>query len=208
MSHLATWRGQPRVGLDHAVAAAMWAKQTASSHARAYAADVAVRAYVADGRLGKCREALDREHAALAAVLPSEPISSWWYFYDESFYWRTAAECALKLGQPEVAMQATTKSLHLVDPANLHNYTFRLLMRADALIRQAAIPEATTILGDVTQLTAISPSKRITERVNQVRRSLVPWEQSPPVRELDDRLAAYRRASANGSGNTNRTYSR
>jgi len=186
----------------------MWAEQTDSPHARAYAADVAVRAHAADNRFDKCRETLDREHAALAAIQPDAPVSSWWYFYDESFYWRTEAECALKLGQPEAAMDAATKSLRLVDPANLHNYTFRLLLRAEACTQQSAIPEATNIVGDVIQLTAVSPSKRIVERVDQVRSSLTPWEQTQPVRELDERLAAYRRAPGNGSGNTNRTYSR
>jgi hypothetical protein len=30
MSHLATWQGKPRVGIDHAVAAAVWAEQAHS----------------------------------------------------------------------------------------------------------------------------------------------------------------------------------
>jgi hypothetical protein len=37
----------------------MWAQQTDSPHARAYAADVAVRAYVANNQPDKYREALD-----------------------------------------------------------------------------------------------------------------------------------------------------
>src|SRR5262249_16698603 len=45
MSQLATWQGKPRVGIDHAVAAAVWAHQADSPLARAYAADVAVGAY-------------------------------------------------------------------------------------------------------------------------------------------------------------------
>ena len=56
MSHLATWQGKPRVGIDHAVAAAVWAEQAHSPLARAYAADVAVRAYVADNQPDKCRD--------------------------------------------------------------------------------------------------------------------------------------------------------
>jgi len=100
MSHLATWQGRPRVGIDHAVAAGMWAQQTDSPHARAYAADVAVRAYVANNQPDKCREALDYEHEALRAIDPTRPMSSWWYFYDESFYWGTKSECSLKLRGP------------------------------------------------------------------------------------------------------------
>jgi tetratricopeptide (TPR) repeat protein len=156
ISHLATWQDKPRVGIDHAVAAAVWADQAHSPLARAYAADVAVRAYVADNQpdTDKCRETLNREYTALQAVQTAEPPAAWWYFYDESFYWATESECALKLKRPEAAIEALDKSLTLIDPANLHNYSFGLLFRAEARIQQAEIPEASTIMGDVAQLTA------------------------------------------------------
>ncbi|MGB6161093.1 MAG: hypothetical protein WCF33_23820 [Pseudonocardiaceae bacterium] len=41
MSHLATWQGKPRIGIDHAVAAAQWADRTGDLRLRAYTADVA-----------------------------------------------------------------------------------------------------------------------------------------------------------------------
>lgn len=208
MSHLATWQGKPRVGIDHAVAAAVWAEQAHAPLARAYAADVAVRAYVADNQPDKCREILDREYAALQAAKADEPRASWWYFYDESFYWRTEGECALKLQRPEAAMNALDKSLTLVDPANLHNYTFRLLFRAEARIQQAEITEASSIVADVARLTAGSASQRISQRITDLRALLSPWERTKPVRELDSHLAAYRSAGGSGSGNTKRTYSR
>jgi tetratricopeptide (TPR) repeat protein len=209
MSHLATWQGKPRIGIDHAVAAAVWAEQAQNPIARAYAADVAVRAYVADNQADRYRETLDREYAALRAARAAEPTAFWWYFYDESFYWRTEGECALKLQRPDAAMTALDKSLTLVDPTNLHNYTFRLLFRAEARIQQAEITEASSIVGDVARLTAESSSQRIAQRIVSVRGLLTPWEQTPQVRELDERLIAYRPAlgSESGSGNTKRTYS-
>lgn len=206
MSHLSTWQGKPRVGIDHAVAAGVWAEQAQSPLARAYAADVAVRAYVADSQPDKCRELLDREYAALQAAQTGEPRAAWWYFYDESFYWRTEGECALKLRRPDAAITALDRSLTLVDPANLHNYTFRLLLRAEARIQQSAVAEASSIVGDVARLTAGSASERIAQRVTDVRRLLQPWERTKPVRELDEQLATYRPLA--GSGSTKRTYSR
>ena len=196
MSHLATWSGKPRVGIDHAVAAGTWAQQTDSQHARAYAADVAVRAYVADNQPDKCREALDREHEALRAIDPSEPMSSWWYFYDESFYWRTRSEFALRHGKPDVALAEVEKSLELVDPANLHNYAFRLLFRGEALIRQGEIAEASRTIGDVATLTAVNTARRIDQRIETVRGKLTKWDRTKPVRELDERLATFRRLRA------------
>jgi len=192
MSQLATWQGKPRVGIDHAVAAATWAAQTHSPLARAYAAEVAVKAYAADNQPDKFREKLDEEYAALQAVHPDEPHSPWWYFYDESCYWRTVGECGLKLQQPEAAMSALDKSLALVDPVHVHNNAFRQLFRAEARIQQAEIAEATSLIGNVAQHTAVGRSRRIVERINSLRGSLGPWERTNPVCELDERLAAYR----------------
>lgn len=208
MSHLATWQGKPLVGIYHAVAAAVWAEQAHSPLAEAYAADVAVRAYVADNRPDKCRELLDREYAAQQTARTDKPTAAWWYFYDESFYWRTEGECALKLRRPDAAITAFDKSLTLVDPANLHNYTFRLLFRAEARIQQSAVAEASSIVGDVARLTAGSASQRITQRITDVRALMKPWERTKPVRELDERLAAYRPAGGSGNGTMKRTYSR
>ncbi len=207
MSQLATWQGKPRVGIDHAMAAAVWADQAHSPLARAYAGDVAVRAYVADNQPDKCREALDQEYAALAAARTDEPTAAWWYFYDESFYWATEGHCALKLRRPDAAMTAFDKSLALVvDPANLHNNTFRSLYRAEARIQQAEVNEASSIVADVARRTAGNSSQRIAQRITEVRGLLTPWERTRPVRDLDEQLALYRPAV--GSGSTKRTYSR
>ena len=78
-------------------------------------------------------------------------------------------------------MTALDKSLTLVDPMNLHNYTFRLLFRAEARIQQAEITEAAGTVGDVARLTAESSSQRIAQRIVSVRGLLTPWEQTPPV---------------------------
>jgi tetratricopeptide (TPR) repeat protein len=207
MSQLATWRGEPRVGIDYAAAAAVWARN-ASPLAQAYAADVAVRAYVADDQPDKCRESLDGEYATLKASSDT-PVPAWWYFYDESFYWGTEAECALKLHRPEAALQALDRSLALVDPANLHNYAFRQLFCAEARIQQGAVDQAADILGEVARLTTMNSTERIVQRLGDLRGALAPWERTQPVRQLDDRLALYRPlGSGIGSGRTNRTYSR
>lgn len=207
MSHLATWQGKPRVGIDHAVAAAVWADQAHSPLARAYAADVTARAYVADDQQDKYRENLDREYAVLQSVRTDEPAASWWDYYNESFYWGTEGECAIKTQRPELAMKALDKSLKLVGQADVHNYSFCLSWRAEARIQQAEISEASGIIGDVARLAAGSGSQRLAERITDLRALLVPWEKTKSVRELDERLAVYRPAMGSGSGSTKSTYS-
>lgn len=192
MSHLATWQGKPRVGIDHAIAAQSWAEQAGNPRAQSYAADVAARAYAATNQADKCHAALDREYAALKAIQADEPAPSWWYFYDESFYWATVSGCALKLGQPDLALEAVTKSLGIFDPSNLHNYAFTLLFRGEAYIQHGELTEATRIIGDVASLTTVNTAQRIDQRIDEVRGLLAPWEKTRPVQELDERLAVYR----------------
>ncbi|MBB5867891.1 tetratricopeptide (TPR) repeat protein [Allocatelliglobosispora scoriae] len=208
MSHLATWQGKPRIGIDHAAAAAFWAEQTGSAHARAYAADVAVRALLADGRPEQCDPYLSREHEALIGYdKNSEPRKSWWYFFDESFYWRTNAEHALKLRRPDEAMAAADRSLELSDMANLHNRAFRMLFRAEAFVQQDRIEFAVEAIEQVVILTALNTTKRLDQRVTHLRSSLDPWRRTRAVKHLDQVINAYAMAVPGRSGRTNRTYS-
>jgi hypothetical protein len=205
MSHLATWQGKPRVGIDHAVAAGIWAGQADSPHARAYAADVAVRAYAANHEADKYREALDLEHEALRAIDPARPMASWWYFYDESFYWGTKSECSLQLRQSDTAWDAAEKSLSLVDATHLHNYALTLTFQGEARIQQGDVAEASRIVGDVAQLTAANSSQRIDDRISTLRSLLDRFGRTKAVRELDERLALYRGSTSSRSGRTNKS---
>jgi tetratricopeptide (TPR) repeat protein len=192
MSHLATWQGRPRVGIDHAVAAAVWAEQSNSPIARAYAADVAVRAYMADGQRSKCRENLDIEHATVRGSQDGSPQASWWYFYDESFYWSTHTQVALRFRETDAALESVEKALALFDPTNLHARAHRSLYRADALIQRDEIDEACVLVGEVVSMSAVNSSRRIDERVGSLRAKLEPWNRVKGVRQLDEVLATYR----------------
>jgi hypothetical protein len=199
MSHLATWEGKPRVGLDHAVAAQTWAAQTGSPRAEGYAADVAARALAADQQADRCRQAQDAETEALARCEADTPEPAWWYFYDQSFYWSTKSECALALHDPDAALAALDRSAALVDPANLHNVAFSVLERGEAFIQKSNIAEASRAIGEATMLAAVNTSRRIDQRITSLRAQLEPWQRQKAVRELDDILTAYRRSSS-GSG--------
>lgn len=195
MSHLSTAQGKPRVGIDHAIAAQGWAAQTDSPHAKAYAEDVAARAYAAAGQKSKCLIALDKERGAVARITSTEEgAKPWWYFYDSSFYWGTESECALKLGMPVDAWDAAAKALSLIDPVNLHNNVLTLTFQSEALLRQGEIPEAARILGNVARLTTVNGSQRISERITTLRGRLAGHDDLPEVRDLDEQLAAARRA--------------
>ena len=192
MSHLATWEGKPRVGIDHAVAAQAWASKSMSPRARAYSADVAARAYAADKQWDECRDSLDHERAALSESKSEKPALNWWYFHDESFYWATESECALAERKSQRAIEASADSLSLIDPANLHNYAATMSFQSEAHIQQGNIAEACRVLGDVARLTVTNTSRRLDQRIIVLRGKLDRWDRVPEVIELDETLSVYR----------------
>ncbi len=201
MSHLATWQGRPRVGIDHAAAAQVWASQAGNSRAAGYSADIAARAFAADRQADNCRQALEAEEAALVNCQPNAIEPSWWYFYDESFYWSTKSECALFLRDPDTALTAADQSITLLDPANVHNLAFRTLFCAEAHIQKSNVDEAARAIGEAAILASVNTSQRISQRITALRAALAPAQRTQAVRELDDILAIYRRPSI-GNGNT------
>lgn len=202
MSQLATWQNKPRVGIDHAIAAQTWADQVDSPAARGYAADVAARAFAAAKQPDKAQRALEQEHAAVRDLTANAPVASWWYFYNESFYWGTEAECALTLGTPAKALNAARTSLPMIDPTNVHNHAHTLALQSQAHLQQGDIAEASAIVGDIARISSFNRSPRITERIADLRTALTPWQRSRAVRKLDDFLAHYR---LTGSSSTNKS---
>lgn len=82
MSHLATWRGRPRVGIGHALAAQGRAAQISDRRLRAYAFDVAARAFAKDRRERDAAAALERAEIELGEVVDE---SAWAYFSNTGF---------------------------------------------------------------------------------------------------------------------------
>ncbi len=193
-SQLSAVRQKSRPAIDHAQAALQAAKASGSPYAMAYAADVTARAYAVAGQVGRCQSALDREEEALSQITDDTPRPPWWYFYDRSFYWGTESECMLRLNMPVDASDAARRSLGLVTPLNLHNSALTLAFRAEALIKQQEYEEACLTLADSARLTTLNSSRRIARRVDLLRRQLRVAEDIPAIRDLDEKLAEFRRA--------------
>ena len=194
MSHLATWQGMPRVGIDHAVAAQVWAGQTGNPRAVAYAADVSARAFAADRQVTPSKTALDAELTALRACGPDVSEPSWWYFFDEAFYWSTKSECALYLHDPATALGAIDEAMRRFDLSNVHNLAFVTLERAEAYVQQSNVADASRAIGEAAVLASANTSTRIDHRIAGLRAALAPHQRSKPVRDLDEVLGTYRRS--------------
>jgi hypothetical protein len=195
-SQLATTTHRNSQAVEHAQAAQVAGRASGNPYAIAYSADVAARAYAAVGQVGRCQAALDREQEALIKITDETPRSPWWYFYDRSFYWGTESECALKLDMPVDASDAARRSLGLMAPVNCHNSALTLAFRAEALIKQSEVTEACETLADSARLTTLNSSRRISSRIVGLRRALAFADDTAAVRDLDEKLAEYRRARA------------
>ncbi len=189
MSHLATWRGTPRIGIDHAVAAGQWAHRTGDLRLQAYTADVSARAYAADGQQHACMTALDTAHTALTAADDQSP--TYLQFYDEALHVAHRGLCHLELREGHPAAEYTQQSLGRLDQSYVRNAAFATVHLGMAYIQCKEIDEAARLLGDAGDLAARNSSARLIERLRQGRAELQPWHNTTAVRHLDDRLASY-----------------
>lgn len=191
MSHLATWRGQPRVGIDHAVAAQGWARETADPLLRAYAADVAARAYAAAGRRQDCVRALDAIPGVIGTSGAGTPDTSLAYFYGPGLHALSRAQCLVTLHDADGAAQAARQALQLVDPSFVRNHAFGTLHLASACLEAREPEEAARLAGITAGLADRNRSARLVEQLRRTRSRLDPWRRTPAVKTLDEQLASY-----------------
>lgn len=120
LSHLATWQHRPRVGIDHAVAAQAWANQTDDLPLRAFAADVAARAYAMDQQDVACGQHLHHAREYITAYRGSTLV----HFYNTELLDNIQGMCLLQLHQPEQAIQHTSQSRARIDRSYVRNIAF------------------------------------------------------------------------------------
>ncbi|MGQ0777270.1 MAG: hypothetical protein ACT4NY_23125, partial [Pseudonocardiales bacterium] len=191
MSHLATWRGQPRIGVDHAIAAEARASRTGDMRLRAYTADVAARAHAAAGQRDACLAALDAAHTALtAAPAHKTPHPVHLYNYDEAIHTSIRGKCHLDLHDPQRAADYAQQSLKGLDPSHVRNIAFTNAELGIAYAQCSEVEEATRLLGDAGEIAVWNNWARLIGLVQQGRANLQPWKDSTAVRALDDRLAS------------------
>ncbi len=188
MSHLATWQGTPRIGIDHAVAAGQRAERIGDLRLRAYTADVAARAYAADGQRDACLRALDTAHAVLTKVDDQAPSYS---TYQEADYISIRGGCHLTLGETDRAISYRQQALKVMDRSFSRDLAMATVGLSEAYVQCKEIDEAARLLGDAADIAVCNSSARLIERLEQAHASMQPWQHTTAVRTLDERLAAY-----------------
>ncbi len=192
MSHLATWRGQPRIGIDHAVAAQGWAARTDDARLQAYAEDVAARAFAMDQQASHAVTALDRARAALARAGQPE-AGDHTYFYNSGQLASTESTCYLRLGQAERGAVTAEHAMSEIDRSFVRNLALNSLRLGMCRLRAKApdVDRAVSAFQDAAQLAGRNRSIRLVHRLQRGWRELEPWQNVKSVKGTRDQLAAY-----------------
>jgi tetratricopeptide (TPR) repeat protein len=96
--------------------------------------------------------------------------------------------CHLLLGQPQAAQAALADVLALRDPADVKGRSLARLDLAQAYAQDRAVEEACAAAADALAIRHENRVGPILRRAREVRASLEPWRDEPPVRDLDEQL--------------------
>lgn len=195
-SQLATWTGDPRLGVEHALGAVAWGQRAGSRMLVSYASDVGARAYAGVVRRSgrgnadhaHCMNALDQAHRELSAAPDGDRGTYLAYFYGDGQYLATRTGCLLDLDDPGSALGLAAQSLTEIDPAFVRNVALARVFAARAHLRLRDIDAACDELSEAASLTRHNTSLRVVSAIAGVRRELSPWESSRAVGRLDERL--------------------
>ncbi|WP_248960388.1 hypothetical protein [Sphaerisporangium perillae] len=201
-SQLATWRGDPRLGVEHALGALAWGQRAGSKLLTAYACDVGARAYAAVVRRSargerrkdhtRCFRSVDQAQRELHGAGADDPGARLVPFYGEGQYLSTKTGCLLDTGDPAQALRLAATAAAGIDPAFVRNVAYIRLKTAQAHLQLRDIEEACEQLGEAAGLAGRNTSPRLVRSVVETRERLSPWHRTRSVAALDERLHALR----------------
>lgn len=192
MSHLATWRGQPRVGIDHAVAAQGWAMRISDPKLLAYAYDVAARAFARDGAEKAAMTSIEHAEAALAGDNIGYP-SEWAYFFSAGQLLSTKSACLLSLGKADQAATLAQESLNRIDAPFVRNIAMTSVYLGVAHLRKRrpAVAEGAAALDDAIRLSVHNRSVRLVQALQEALQRLMEWNDEPRARRTLELARSY-----------------
>jgi transcriptional regulator with XRE-family HTH domain len=201
-SHLATWAGDPRLGVEHALGAAAWAQRAGSPMLLSYACDVGARAYAAVIRKSSrgnrtsdhahVMTSLDQAWRELSGATADDPGAGLVYFYGNGMHLSTRTDCLLALGDPEPALALARQSLAVLPVQFPRNIALTRVHSAHAHLQMGHVDAACADLAVAATLTRGNTSARLAAVITGTRKELVPWNGSRPVAQLDEHLVECR----------------
>ena len=112
------------------------------------------------------------------------------YFYDQGQYLATRSWCLLELGDPQLALATAGQSLAAADPSFVRNVALTRLALAGAFAQMGEPGQASEQITEAADLAVRNNSPRLIRVLAETRQQLSPWDTSPDVADLDERLRA------------------
>ncbi|WP_280273985.1 hypothetical protein [Nocardia wallacei] len=191
MAYLEVWRNEPRLGIDHAVAAQNWARRSGDHRLRAYADDMAAIAFAKDNQRSQCISAMIEADNAIAAAGRQPAEESVAYFQSPGLVASLRSDCLHQLGSGHDARAAAEEALELIDASFVRNRALAHVDLANAHADLGDIEAAVGAIRDSADLARSCRSDRLSGRIGAARNELEQWSNVVCVRELDDELASY-----------------
>jgi tetratricopeptide (TPR) repeat protein len=191
MSHLATWRHQERIGIDHALAAMGWANRTDDRRLQAYAYDVAARAFAMDGQATAALNALDQARH-IADEWDGRPTTHV-YFFGTGQLASSESTCLMYLGQNDRAAEAAERALATIDGSFVRNLAITSVRLAVCRLRRSRpdVVGGAAALADAARMAVHNRSARLVSEIQAGWRELAPWEEAAEVKDVREQLVLY-----------------
>jgi hypothetical protein len=191
MSQIATWRGQPRTGIDHAVAAQGWAAQTDDLRLQAYAQDVAARAYAADGAQRDALGAIERARTMHARADPDQPTTV--YSCTPADLTSTESNCHLQLGDARRAAECAEIAMSSIDQSFVRDRAMTALRLSASRLKleRPDVAGAAVSIGEAIPLAAHNRSQRLAIELQRGLRAFEPWRDVAEVDNVRELVVSY-----------------
>jgi hypothetical protein len=193
LSHAAESSGQPAMSVDYAVAAQTWAERAHNPCLSAFASDISACAFAAMGDYNTTMRHLDNTRTYLPEC--SEQSALTFYTYSEALHVARRGQCLLELGRTADAVKVIGESLKLYVAEQSNSSSYRNINIAMAKLDLSAahvqagdIDEGAAMLASAVDFVSQNRADRLVKRVRNIRATLKPWQDTPPVKQLDDQL--------------------
>jgi transcriptional regulator with XRE-family HTH domain len=191
MSHVATYRGEARVAIDHAVLARHWADQTDDRRLQAQAWGATACALALDGQGALALAALDKAQALLAGADAERPSYAYFLPVGGRLNWEET-KCHVYLGDYSRGARAAEQDLAGMDPALVRERALTTLELGTCRIR-ASKPDVTAAVEAIREAGALATHNRSVRLIERLQRSvaeLEPWRKVPEVKQVRRELVA------------------
>jgi hypothetical protein len=191
MSYLASWRGQPRVGIDHAVAAQGWARQVDNPRLTANAYAMGARVLAMDGQARAALSGIEQAHTVLAKADVAGPRTVA-YPYNDGILAIDESVCHLHLGDAKTAAEVAGRATGSFGDTFTGNQTVASLQLAVSRLRadKPDVVAAAMAIREAGRSVSRNRSTRLAERLRRGLRQLEPWRDTPEVKDVREELAA------------------